>query len=314
MDYTGIIKKAAEITARHCALWLYGFLLALFGGGAGANFGQGFRAVGNGGPPAGQPPFSPADAASSMWILLLVIAVVVFIVAWIITGAIARYVSTAALVGMVRDVEETGETAVRDGWRWGWSVRAWRLFLIGLIVGIPLAVIAILLVGMAASPLVLLFTKRPALQVGSVILAIVLFLMVLLLLVIVGTLVGMVLEIVNRECVLGNHGVRDSLRRGIAQVRQRPRPVVTIGLILVGLGWLWGLFMIPTVVLIVGGAALPALITYAAAGGLGAALVGVPLILLALVVLSALNGLFITFRSTVWTLTYLDLGELQENR
>jgi hypothetical protein len=305
MNYTKIIGRAVEITGRHRALWVYGFLLALFGGGAG-NMGQSFRWVGHTGSQNGMPPSFHTGWGSAAWLILLATAVLVVLVIAIV-GVIARYVSLVALIGMVRDVEDTGRTDVRGGLRWGWSARAWRVFLIGLLVGLPLFIVAISLIGFSLSPLILLATGQKVLQVGGVLVTIVLVLFVVLLLIVVSFFVNLLLEMVYRECVLLDRGVLDSLRVGIERVRQRPGPIVIMGLLLVGLGWLWGIVMIPVALFMIGAVAIPALVAYTTVGVVAALIVGAPLAVVAVVILSAVSGLFAAFRSTAWTLTYLEL-------
>jgi len=308
MNYTGILSRALDITRRNRALWLYGFLIALFGGGGGG-IGQGFRFVFNGSGRRNQPvPGFSQGGPMPVWVIPLIIVLVLFVLVWIVVGTIARYVSIAALIGMVGDVEEMGETSVADGRRWGWSARAWKLFLISLVVGIPMALFAILLIAVSFSPLILLVTGRTALQVGSVVLTIALFMLTLLFLVIVGVLVNIVVEIVYRECVLNHRGVRSSLRQGYFLVREHLGPTLLMGLLLLGLGWLWGILMIPVALILLAVVAAPTLAAYAVVGVPAAVIVGVPLVFAMALILSAIHGLYETFRSSVWTLTYLDLS------
>ncbi len=308
MDYASILSRALDITRRNRALWIYGFLIALFGGG-GSGVGQVFRFGFNGSGRRSQTvPNLAQGGPMPAWLIPLIIALVLFVLVWIVVGTIARYVSIAALIGMVRDVEETGTTSVAGGRRWGWSTHAWKLFLISLVVGIPMALFAILLIAVSFSPLILLVTGRTAVQVGSVVLTIALFMLALLFLVIIGVLVNIVVEIVYRECVLNNQGVRSSLRRGYSRVREHLGSTLLMGLLLLGLGWLWGILMIPVALTLLAIVAAPTLAAYAVAGVPAAVIIGVPLVLAIGLVLSAIHGLYETFRSAVWTLTYLDLS------
>jgi len=308
VNYKDILGRAIDITRRHRALWLYGFLLTFFAGG-GSGLGQTFRFVGNSGQHRiGAVPYQSYGGAISTWFILLLVGLGVLVLLWIIVGTVIRYVSLTALIGMVHDVEETGETDVRAGWRWGWSLRAWRLFLIGLLVGIPMFLFALLLMVMAFSPLILILTRQAALQVGGVILTVVLFLIVLLVLMAVSVLVNIVLEIVYRESVLGNRGVRESFSLGFALVRQHPSQILLMGLILLGIGWLWGLLMIPVAIVLMLIVAAPAITLYAVSGIVAALIVGVPLVLLAVLILSAVGGLYAAFQSAAWTLTYMELS------
>jgi len=65
--------------------------------------------------------------------------------------------------------------------------------------------------------------------------------------------------------------------------------------------------MIPVALFMIVSVAIPALVAYTTVGVVAALIVGAPLAVVAVVILSAVSGLFAAFRSTAWTLTYLEL-------
>jgi len=105
--------------------------------------------------------------------MLITIGVVLacVIVILIIAATVAHYVAETALIRMVDDYEETGEKhSVRQGFRLGWSRTALRFFLIDLLIGLPVAVVFILLFALAFAPPLLWATDSTAAEViGTVV-------------------------------------------------------------------------------------------------------------------------------------------------
>ncbi len=260
------------------------------------------------------------------------IALACLIVLLIIAAAIARYVAETALIRMVDDYEETGEKrSVREGFRMGWSRTAFRLFLIKLLIGLPVAVAFILLFVLAAAPLLLWTTKSTAIGVFGTMTTVGLGFLVTLLLIVVSAVLSLLRRFFWRACALEELGVIESIRQGFGIVRRHLKDVVIMWLIMVGvqIGWVIALIataivLFPAIILliIVGGVlgGLPALLV----GGLAslffegavpwilAGVVGVPIFIL---VMAApwifLGGLMEVFKSSVWTLTYRELRALE---
>ena len=151
MHYTDLIRRAWQITWRYKVLWIFGILLALTGsggssGGGGSSSGSGGGAV----PPMpGLPNFDPGlvFAFSALCCCLLLILVIAL--------TILRYVARTALYRGVDQIEATGAAPTwREGFRLGWSNRAFRLWLLDLVVWIPFAIAAFVLLapGRDATP------------------------------------------------------------------------------------------------------------------------------------------------------------------
>ncbi|MBE7551577.1 MAG: hypothetical protein HS126_10945 [Anaerolineales bacterium] len=313
MRHTDILKQAFRITWRYRPLWLFGFLLALCGGGSGGGGGGNFNFSSGGGEgDFGNLPNIPEIDPN------LVIAVVVGFICLIlllaVVGVVVQQVTRTALIGMVRQIKDTEAVTVRDGWRFGWSNRAWRIFLLSLLIGIPATILTIGLILLALSPLLLLFLDNTASTVLSIMLTVFACIFVFILLIIVGVILAPIQELAWRRIALDQRGVIDGLREAVTLIRQRLKDVAIIWLLMFGVGLVWGigsLIVVLPVSLIaaalLGG--IPAGLVYLISqSGWGAAIAGVPLALLALIVVSsAANGLYLIYQSAVWTLAYLEL-------
>jgi len=325
MDHIGILKRALKITWRNRALWVFGVLLALAGGGGGS----GFRYTFGGGPGRGggsdwagihpfnfpDGPFHPGAFIPSWATVAGIVAIVLFvIVILMIVSTIIRYLSENALVKMVDQVEVTGETGtVGEGFRKGWSRPAFRMFLINLVIGIPTAIVAIFLIMVGLSPLLLFLLGGTGAQVLAVVLTIGLMLLVIGVLIIAGIVLGLLTRLAFREVALGDKGVFDAIRDAYWLIRRNLSDVGLIWLLMLAVGIGWGLIMIPVVLLllvlagVLGG--IPAALAYTLTQSIGlTTLIGAPIGLLTLFVpLLFLSGLYVTFVSSVWTLTYREL-------
>ena len=311
MNHIELLKRALHITWRYKPLWLFGFLLALCsGGGRGGNFNYSLNNEDFsdfGGMPT-LPDFDPT-------VLLAVIAGLICLVLLLaVVAMVVTYVTRTALIGMVRQIEETRTVTVSDGWRLGWSRGAWRLFLLNLLIGIPLAIISMVLIVAAISPLLLIMAGDTALTVLGIVLTIFGVLFIILILVLMGAIITPFRELAWRRTVLAGHGVIDSLRDAINLVKRRFKDVVIISLLMIGIGMGWVFVALLVVLpvsliaaLLFGG--IPAGLVYLISRSwIGAAIAGIPLGMLALIIVaSAATALYLIFHSAVWTLTYLEV-------
>lgn len=296
MDYGKILRRALEITWRYKALWVFGFVLALFSGGGGAGGSQGMQyTLGSG------DRMDPGLILAVVLFLLLVAAVMV------VLGVVLGYLSHSALIGMVREAEETGDTSVRSGWRMGWP-RVLPLFGIDVVIGIPTAIVAFILIGLGLSPLLLLITQEDALALLAILLTLFFMLLVIGVLIILGAVLTVLRALAYRQCVLEKKGVIDSIRDGWLMGRQNLRHVGVIWLLLLVSDVIVGLVAAPLVLFVFGVAAVPGVFTYFATESLvPTLLVGIPVFVVAFLLMTVLGAVYQVFRSAVWTLTYLEL-------
>ena len=343
MDHIKILKRAWETTWRYRALWVFGIILALtVGGGGGGGSGPQATLGGNGGgngngnggfPPPGDfsmPEISPQVVGVLVAIGVGLACVVVFL---IVVATIARYVAETALIRMVDDHEEIGEQrGVREGFRMGWSRTAFRLFLIKLLTGLPVAVVFIPLFLLTLAPLLLWVTKNTFAGVIGTVATVGLFFLILFLSIIVSVVLSLLIKFFWRTCALEELGVIEAIRQGFSVVRRHLRDVVIMWLIMVGVQIGLTIVMIAGVIvlfpiillLIVAGGVLggaPALLV----GGLASlffegavpwilgAAIGIPIFILVVAVpWLFLGGLVEVFKSSVWTLTYRELRALED--
>lgn len=314
MSHTEILKQAFRITWRYRPLWIFGFLLALCGGGGGGGGGNFFRIPGGGRQDGDFGKLPNIPQIDPNLIITLVIGFVCLILLLVVVGIVVRQVTRTALIGMVRQVKETDVVTSRDGWRFGWSNRAWRIFLLNLLIGIPAAILTFGLALLAFSPLLLLLLDSTTFRVLSVILTIFACIFVVILLIVAGVIMAPIQELAWRRIALDQQGVIDSLREAVTLIKHRFKDVALIWLLMFGVGLAWGIgsliIVLPVSLIaaaIVGG--IPAGLVYLISqSGWGAVIAGVPLGLLALIVVSsAANGLYLIYQSAVWTLAYLEL-------
>lgn len=309
MDPVKILKRAWHILWSYRALWVFGLILALAAGSSSGGRGnssfqyqddgpsyqttpphsvrEGFkeftsemeRLFNEGLPEAGLP---DGDLTTLLWVLGA------FVLVTLLTGilvAIARYVSETAVIRMVNEYESTGsKMTVPQGFRIGWSRTSWRLFLINLIVHLPAILLAVLLIIVGVIVYMMIQSgSGPLTAVGIVSLAVLIFLAIFT--VVIASIALLLLRnFFWRVCVLEDTGVRESLRRGFALVRENWKNVGLMWLVMIGLGIVWAVgFVIAVIVTI------PIVIVTAVIGALVAA---IPALLLA--------GLFSLFLTGPW--------------
>lgn len=317
MNYVETLKRAFRITIKYRALWLFGFLLALCGGGGGGGGnGGGGTPSGNGKTPwdNGDNPFKNFNMPhlDQGTIIGLIAAAILLVLILAVVGVIVRSVSRAALIGMVEQTERTGAVTVKDGWRIGWSAKAWRVFLLNLAISIPMVIIILVTLAMVASPLLLGLAGKEFLVVGAL-MAVGLLLLWILAIIVVGILLTPFMELGWRYTVLQEKGVIDSLKAAYSLIRRNLKDVGITVLLLVGVGIAWAMASIILVIIIlllavlIGG--IPGLVGYMLTQNVAVALIaGVPLFLIVLIIpLTFVSGLYLIFQSAVWTLVFMYL-------
>lgn len=328
MDYMKIIKRAWNTTWSYKALWIFGILIALSsgGGGGGGSGNSGAQFSGGGGEWDFPNTFELPEIATGA-IIAAVVALCGFILLLTVATVIARYVSETALIRMVDDHEETGEKrTIKEGFRLGWSKGAWKMFLLDLLIGVVFGAGIVLILMLAATPLLTWITESDALRAIGTVTAIGAILLVILVAIAVGAVVNALLHFIRRAVILEQKGVFESIREGLAFVKAHLKDVALMWLLMFGINLVVALLMIPVVLLllvlgaIVGGlpgAAVGALVNlitgnntlpWIIGGGIGL------FIFVAVVAIPSLfaGGVYKTFESSVWTLTYRELHALEQ--
>jgi hypothetical protein len=250
--------------------------------------------------------------------------------AWIVVWTVLRWVAETALIRMVDDYEETGEKrSIREGFRMGWSRASLWLFLIDLLFKLAGVVAFILVLILMAAPVglaVWMFSQGViVLGIISAVAAAGVFFLYIFLATIAGLAVEFVKPFFYRACVLEDLGVGEALLRGLDVVKRHfAWDVVIMWLLVVGLNIAWIIaslivgFVLFFVALFV--AAIPFLVVFGLVSlishwivGLivGGLVGGLILFVLLWVPTTFLQGLWMTFLSTLWTLTYRELLALE---
>jgi len=333
MNIGRILSRAWRITWRHKVLWIFGIASALFAGASGVPspprvqytmnqsdldmFGRylpwSFRAPG----PMVDPRFwnwgAILGGAIAVGLILFLVAILIAIV-----SAIVRYTSTGALVKMVDEVEETGETGFKAGLAAGWKGLL-KLFAIDLLVGLMgmvlalvLSVIAVLGIVFAIGPAVAL-ANAGAVRVVAVIWAVLASLGVVALLILLALAISapitIVRELAYRYSVLEGATVFDAIGRAYRLMRSRPRASLLVWLLMVGISLVLGLLLVPPtmVMMMAAMAGVWALLQLVTSQAILALVIATPIMLLVVLLVALVSGVFVTFGSAVWTLAYREL-------
>jgi hypothetical protein len=311
MKQTEIVKRAFWLTVRNPVFWIFGILIAITSGGGGwggSNYRFGGRSE------TSMPQIPGLERVSpGAWAGLAVCFCCVILIL-IVVSIIVLYVARTALYRMVDQTEETGvKPGWRQGFRLGWSNRAFRLFLLELIVVLAAVVAGIILLTLAASPLLLLLVKSPAAKWVGIGLTAALELFGILILVVAGVVLYVLGQFWAREITLAGRGIGDAFADGYRLVRRRIKDVGLMWLLLLAINIGWGFVM-----LAIGFAVILVAVGLGAGVGFGVygvthsipwgVLAGLPIfILVAFVPLTFLRGLYTVFDSSAWTLAYREV-------
>jgi hypothetical protein len=326
MNYGFILRRALEITRRYRVLWLFGILVALTAGGSMSTSNYSFDQSDfpSGAWPEGVPGAEAWEGLQAwfqaiepgQWIgLALAICCLVLILA--LVALILQYVARVALIRSVDQIETSAAAPTwRRAFRLGWSNRAFRLWLLELLVGIAFVIAALALLAVVASPLLLLLTQNEAARVIGIVLTVLLGIPAGLLLLAAIVVVSILGQFWAREIALRDRSVGQAFSAAYALVRAKVRDVGLFWLLMAGIQIGFSILMIPVflllgaIALLIGGGLGYAV--YALANSIvGAIVVGLPIFLLVFgLPMLFLSGLFETYKSSAWTLAYRELAPL----
>lgn len=356
-----LISRAWNILWRYRVLWIFALLLALSGGagGGGGGGGGGGSGASVNMPPAGdewfdgdwgydfdggrmpqwldeavtwfEDTFTPMFATEERALrsAIAIVAVVIGISLLIsLLLALVRYPSETAVMRLVDEHEQTGrKMKFKEGWQLGWHNRAWKLFLVDLLIGTPAFTIVILLVGLLGWLIYVLaragsFNIEPAAIIGIIFVSLFFLAFGLLM-----ALVSLLRQYVARFVTLEGSGVGEAFKLGWAMFKRRFWGTVVLGLVQMGLGIAFGFAAVLATFLLIPAYAImavPGALVAALPGGLAYLLANFSLpdavavavgILVALpfffaIVFSPLGflgGMFTVFLSNMWTLAFREL-------
>ena len=313
MDLGYVLRRAWEVTWRHKVLWLFGFLVSLGIVGRRVGIASGGRWVW---PVRELPPEvqrAITDLLSSSTFTAVIAALVLLALAVGIGLALLGALGRAALVDQVQAAEEQGVAILGAGWQAG-RRHLWMVFLIRLLLGLPVGVVASTgVLPVAGTGLMIARHTRPeAALPGVLVMPVVLFTCLVPAICVAALLsvpFGVLRRLAVRACVLEGCGVRQSIVRAWAMLREQVGPLALVWLILFGAG-------IGVTIVVVLPLALVALSVVAVSV---LAVFTSPILSVALVLIvgvltwlvgAACNSVVETFGSAVWTLAYRELTGL----
>jgi hypothetical protein len=263
--------------------------------------------------------------ATFIWIGVAIFLIILIFGA---LSAFIRYPSEVAVMRMVDGYESTGEkVGFRAGWKLGWNRRAFRLWVIDLIITLP----ALVVVGslMILGIVILMNTSDSPgdTWVGLFIAAIGCLFLVVFAFFILMVFLSLLRNFFARFAALEETSVVESFRRGWAFFKQNWKSAALMWLIMVAIGFGFGIvsiilffLLIPAYVILLIPAALAAVIPGLIAFGLASLFFSAPpaLIIAAIFAMPVFftvlfaplflfSGWFQIYDSTVWTLAYREM-------
>jgi hypothetical protein len=355
INISKILKRSWHILWNYRILWIFGILLALTsGGGSSGNSGSNSSRSSQTGT-NGYTPGLPDDAPRWMhdlnaWFVqnvvpmfthpeqyistFVTIGLVILLVVVVLSlfAALVRYPSETAVIRMVDEYETSGsKVGFRQGWKLGWNRRAFRLWLIDLVLSIPMLLFFLLMVGAGLIVFASMSTTFQVTNPVGIVAAIGLAFLSLFLMIVVGVFLTLLRNFIVRAAALEALGVKESLRYGWTMFKRNWKSAGLMWLVMIGIGIGFGIIgivafflLIPLylILLVPAGlvAALPALIAYGisslfASGPLTwiiTLLVAIPFFFVTLFApLVLINGWYKIYESNVWTLTYREIKALE---
>ncbi len=356
IDIGKILKRNWHILWNYRILWIFGFMLALTGGGSGAgSSGSGYQFSsnrslngGNGNNPNFQPGpfwraltdwfnqnvtplFSHPDQHVTTFIWIGV-AFLLFILIAAVIAAFIRYVSETAVIRMVDEYEQTGQkVGFKQGWKMGWNRRAFRMWVIDLIINLPVILFIGLLIGLGVLIFFSLINGNAALAIGGTITVIGCAFLFIFAFIVLMVFLRLLRQFFVRAAALEEAGIGESFRRGWAMFKNNWKSAALMWLVMLGFGIGFGIVgmilffvLIPAYLILVLPAALVAAIPAAIAFGITsifasgllawivAILAALPFFFMVMLApLTFVSGWIMIYTSGVWTLTYREIKALE---
>ena len=357
-----ILKRSWQILWNYRVLWIFGFLLALTTGGQGGSNGGGGSSSGRGDSSGDFNGFQrfdgqlPADAPQWMrdmaeWFkntmvpmfthpeqyistfVIIGLVILLIIIVFSLLGALVRYPSETAVIRMVDDYETTGNKAgFKAGWGMGWNRRAFRLWLIDLILGLPVLLVLLILGGAGVIIFASTVDGASSMNVAGMVGGIGLMFLAIFLLIVAAVFLSLLRNFFARKAAIEGLGVGESIRQGWAMFKRNWKSAGLVWLVMIGIGIAFGIasliiffLLIPVFLLLI----LPAGVVAAIPGGIAyliaslftaspwswviAALVALPFFGLILgAPFTLIEGMYQVYEANVWTLTYREIKAMED--
>jgi len=259
----------------------------------------------------------------NVWTIIVGLSVVA-VLTYVVTKTL-RYVSETVLIRMVGEHQQTGKRMrVGQGLRLGWSRSAWRLFLIDLAIDVIAVLAGLLLFGLIFAPLPLWVNGSEGIIFLFAILTGGLFFVALFVVIVEAAAASVAKRLARQACALEGLRAGQAIRAGCSTLLRHRKDTGFAWLITLGVRLGWSVLVAPLVLLLLGTGLVLGGLPAVAAGGLAglattgdvpvfvALALGIPILLLVLVAPPLLlAGLREVFISSLWTLTYRELRDVE---
>ena len=299
MNFSKILSRAAEITWRWKALWVFGFLISLGQGNRGSNYSNWVEDRGSGGIMLDHIP----PAVGGLLISLVCIGLLIGIALWVLS-----IIGRGALIGGVQQVEEEGDTELGRAWRVGVS-HFWTLFGISILTALPVLVLALFTVAAFLGPILteIGISAGRDVPTGIFSLSFLCGAPLCCSAILAAILLSQIKIYANRAAVLEGLGWIEALQRGWQVLKDNLVPTVVLWLIFFVIGLILTLVIVAIILVI----ASPFLVLFANADPSLWMLGNIILEAIVIMIVSAAIGSIVeTFTSTTWTLAYREMTGL----
>jgi hypothetical protein len=357
IDIKNILKRSWKILWSYKVLWIFGILLALtMGGGNSGSSNSGWRNQASQNASGGFANMFPERTISENapeWVQQLVdwfvkdveplflnpeqhigtfiaIGVILLLVVLIfsVIAAFVRYPAETAVMRMVDGYETDGtKLGFKQGWKLGWNRRAFRLWLIDLILSLPVVLIISIMIGVGLAILMPRFGTSSTPGTGAIVSAIGLGFLLLILVIVAAVFLTVVRNFFARAAALDGLTLGESFKSGWSIFKRNWKSAGLVLLVMIGIGIAVGIaglilffLLIPAYIILLIPAALaaslPALLAYGIAGiftsgpltWVIAVIAALPVFFTVLFApLMLFSGWYKIFQSNVWTLTYREI-------
>jgi hypothetical protein len=356
IDIGRILRRSWHILWNYRTLWIFGILLALTaGGGSGGSSGSGYHFNGNNGSNGNNTNYpniqiSPLLSETNDWFnhnitpffthpeehiatfIWIGIGIFLFILIMVAITSILRYVSENAVIRMVDEYEHNGEKVnFKQGWRLGWNRRAFRMWVIDLVISIPIIVFILLLGALGLLVFFSWVNGANFLAISGTVAAIGCAFLFIFTFIILMVFLGLLRQFFIRRASLEEASIGDSFRDGWNLFKSNWKSAALMWLVMLGIGIGYGIagivlfflliplyliLLVPAVLV----AAIPGAIAFGIASiftttlvaGIVAAVVAVvPFFLVLFAPMVLMGGWYHIYTSSVWTLTYREMKALQ---
>jgi len=311
MDYGEIIRRAWNITKKYKYLWVFGFILALFGGRGGYSGGNLSNSF--------QYRFRKGEIALPLMLqhflfrlqnfivknIGLIISFLILLIILVIVGFILYIIADGGLIGCVKNIESNEENSLKKGFKIGIHY-FWRMLGKSLLISLIAFVIILFFMLLFTIPF---FTLSSSSSYRFLWFIIPLFLIFIILMIPFVVFITILNDYSSRFIVIKNNGIIRSIKNAFRLIFRNLKHTIMIALILFAIGILISIILLIMFLIIGGPAALLGFSLYRT-GAIIPLLILVVIAVLLLIVLSVIiNGIRMTFASSVWTLTFLKLTE-----